>query len=200
MERKWADSAPGVHELIRKRWSPRAFSEREVSPEDLVTLLDAARWAASSSNEQPWRFLVAPKSNPEAFQKILHLLVPGNQAWAKRAAVLMIMAAKKTFGREGRPNPYAMHDTGQAFANLALQALALGIYVHGMAGFDRERARVELGIPDDFELGAAVAIGYLSSPDELSESLRDRELAKRERKPLSELVFGAGWNQAPPLL
>ena len=164
-----------------------------------MTLLEAARWAASSSNEQPWRFLVAPKSNPEAFQKILHLLVPGNQAWAKTAAVLMIMAVKKTFGRDGTPNPYAMHDTGQAFANLALQAIALGMFVHGMAGFDRERARKELAIPDDFELGAAVAIGYLGSPEQLADSHRAREVAKRERKPLSELVFGAGWNQAPPL-
>ncbi len=110
-------------------------------------MLEAARWAASSSNEQPWRFLVATKADPPAFQKFLDLLVPANQAWAKSAPVLLITAAKKTFSRDGSTNRHAMHDAGQALANLFLQATALGLHAHGMAGFDQEKARRELGHP-----------------------------------------------------
>lgn len=188
---KHADTLPGVHELIRARWSPRAFSSREVSDEDLKTIFEAARWAASSFNEQPWRFLVARKSDPAAYEKILYLLMPFNQAWAKSAPVLFIMAAKRTFSHNGAQNLYGVHDAGQALAHVFLQATALGLHAHGMAGFDHERARKELGIPDDYDLGAAVALGYLGSPDQLSEQQRQAELAKRQRKPLNEIVFGA---------
>ena len=192
---KLADTVPAVHELIRARWSPRAFANRDVSDEDLRTIFEAARWAASSFNEQPWRFLVARKSDAAAHDKILHLLMPFNQAWAKSAPVLFIMAAKKTFSHNGSPNLYAVHDAGQALAHIFLQATALGLHAHGMAGFDRDRARVELGIPNDYELGAAVALGYLGSPDQLTEAQRQQELAKRTRKPLSEIVFGAEFGQ-----
>ncbi len=192
---KVADALPRVHELIRNRWSPRSFSEREVSNEDLKTILDAARWAASSYNEQPWRFLVARKSDGAAYEKLLNLLAPFNQAWAKTAPVLLIMAAKRTFSHNGSPNRYGLHDAGQALANLFLQATALGLHAHGMAGFDAERARHELGIPDDYDLGAAVALGYVASPDQLPEQYRQSELSKRQRKPLNEIVFGANWNE-----
>ncbi len=192
---KSADTLPSVHELIRARWSPRAFSARDVSTEDLRTILEAARWAASSYNEQPWRFIVARKSDPAAFEKILGLLVPSNQAWAKSAPVLMIMVAKRAFSHNGSPNLYAVHDTGQALAHLFLQATALGLHAHGMAGFDRERARKELAIPDDYDFGAAVALGYLGSPDGLTEQQRNSELAKRTRKPLNEIVFGTNWGE-----
>jgi len=192
---KFADTLPSVHELIRNRWSPRSFSPREVSNEDLKTILEAARWAASSFNEQPWRFLVARKSDPPAYEKLLGLLVPGNQAWAKTAPVLMLIVTKRAFSHSGSPNLYAVHDAGQALANLFLQATALGLHAHGMAGFDREKARKELSIPDDYDFGAAVALGYLGSPDELPEKYRQGELARRTRKPLNEIVFGVNWNQ-----
>ena len=192
---KIADALPDVHELIRARWSPRSFSSREVSNKDLKTILDAARWAASSYNEQPWRFLVARKSDGAAYQKLLNLLVPANQAWAKTAPVLMIIAAKKTFSHDGSPNRYAIHDSGAALAHIMLQATALGLHSHGMAGFDADRARKELNIPDDYDLGAAVALGYLASPDQLPERYREGETSKRQRKPLNELVFGANWNE-----
>ncbi len=192
---KLADTLPGVHDLIRSRWSPRAFSSRDVSAEDLEIILDAARWAASCYNEQPWRFIVARKSDPQAFEKMLNLLVPGNQSWATSAPVLMIMAAKRTFTHNGSPNYYALHDAGQALANFFLQATALGLHAHGMAGFDRDRARVELGIPDDYDVGAAVALGYLGSPDQLNEQHKKSELAVRQRKPLDQVVFGAVWGQ-----
>jgi nitroreductase len=191
---KVADTVPGVHDLIRSRWSPRAFSDRPVSTEDLRTVLEAARWAASSSNEQPWRFLVATKADPPAFEKFLDLLVPANQAWAKSAPVLLITAAKKTFSRDGSANRHAMHDAGQALANLFLQATALGLHAHAMAGFDQEKARRDLAIPEDYEVVAAVALGYLGSPDELSGKYRELETAPRQRKPLDEIAFGSSWN------
>ncbi len=192
---KFADALPGVHDLIRKRWSPRSFSPREVSNQDLKTILDAARWAASSFNEQPWRFLVARKSDGPAYEKLLSLLAPFNQAWAKTAPVLIIMAAKRTFSHNGSPNRFNIHDAGQALAHLFLQATALGLHAHGMAGFDAERARRELHIPDDYDLGAAVALGYAAPADQLPEQYRQSEIAKRTRKPLNEIVFGADWNQ-----
>jgi nitroreductase len=192
---KFAETLPGVHDLIRKRWSPRSFSAREVSTQDLKTILEAARWAASSNNEQPWRFLVARKSDGAAYEKILNLLVPANQAWAKTAPVLLIMAAKRTFSHSGSPNRYGLHDAGQALAHLFLQATALGLHAHGMAGFDAERARKELGIPDDYDLGAAVALGYVASPEQLPERYRQGEISKRQRRPLQEIVFRANWGE-----
>lgn len=195
---KFADTVPGVHELIRARWSPRSFADRDVSAEDLRAVLDAARWAASSYNEQPWRFFVARKSDGAAYEKLLGLLAEANQAWAKTAPVLIIMAAKRTFSHNNAPNRYALHDAGQALANLFLQATALGLHAHGMAGFDRERARKELHIPDDYDLGAAVALGYLGPPDQLPGQYRKSEIAKRTRKPLNEIAFGTNWNE--PLL
>jgi nitroreductase len=192
---KYADTLASVDPLFRARWSPRAFSSREISNEDLKTILEAARWAASSGNEQPWRFVVARKPDGESFERLLGLLEPSNQAWAASAPVLIVMAARRTFARGGSPNGYALHDTGAALAQLMLQATALGLHAHGMAGFDHERARTELHIPDEYGLGAAVAVGYRGSPDLLSPENRRRELARRERKPLSELVFGGRWDE-----
>jgi nitroreductase len=195
-EDKIADTLPGVHDLIRRRWSPRAFSSREISHDDLKILLDAARWAASSSNEQPWRFLVGRKSDEKAHSQMLNVLVPANQGWAKNAPVLILMAAKKTFSQNNATNRYAMHDTGAALAHLFLQATALGLHAHGMAGLDPDKARTAFGIPDDYEVAAAVALGYLGALEELPEGLQARELAARTRKPLSEIAFGSHWNRA----
>lgn len=192
---KIADAPAGVHPLIRSRWSPRSFSSREVSAEDLRTIFEAARWAASSYNEQPWRFLVATKADPAAYQKILGLLVQFNQQWASTAPVLIVTEAKKTFSRDGSPNRYALHDAGAALAHLMLQATALGLHAHGMAGFDHERARQVLGIPDDYEVGAAVALGYLDAPEKLPEHFREGEVSPRQRKQLDQIVFGAQWEQ-----
>jgi nitroreductase len=174
-----------IHKLIQTRWSPRAFSEREVSNEDLKTVLEAASWAASSYNEQPWRFLVARKSDGEAYQKMLSVLVPFNQNWAKTAPVLIITAGKKTFSHNQTPNRYALHDAGAALAYLFLQANELGLHAHGMGGLDFEKARTVLAIPDDYEVGAAAALGYLG----------EEEIAKRNRKPIDEIVYGATWGQ-----
>ena len=192
---KEAETEPSVHELIRARWSPRAFASKQVTNEDLRTVLEAARWAASSYNEQPWRFFVARKSDAAGFERLFGTLVPANQAWAAKAPVLIIMAAKRTFSHNGSANYYALHDAGQALAHLMLQAPAVGLHAHAMAGFDREKARKELGIPDDYEIGAAMALGYLGDPEELPEQAREAESAKRERKPLNEIAFGPHWDE-----
>ena len=185
---KHAPDVSGVQELIRQRWSPRAFSDKEIPADDLKTLFEAARWAASSSNEQPWRFLVGRRGD-ETYKKIFNALVPGNQSWAKSAPVLVLSVAKKTFTEKGTPNRHALHDTGAATANLFLQATALGLHTHSMAGFDPEQARASFAIPSDYEIGAVTAIGYFGDPAGLPEHLHKIEVSPRQRKPVEEFVF-----------
>jgi nitroreductase len=194
---KHAEPVPGVHEPILRRWSPRAFSDRPISDSDMRKLFEAARWAASSFNEQPWRFIVGRKGDP-TYDKIFDSLVPLNQAWANNAPVLMLSVGKKTFTQNGNPNHYALHDTGAATANLALQATALGFHTHSMGGFDREKIRAAFEIPEDFEIGAVTAIGYLGNIDVLPDSLKTAETSARNRKPLSEFVLSE-WNKAARL-
>jgi nitroreductase len=185
---KHAPEVAGVDDLIRRRWSPRAYSDKEVTTADLKTLFEAARWAASSSNEQPWRFLVGRRGD-ETYRKIFNALVEGNQSWAKSAPVLVLSVAKKTFTSNGKPNAYGMHDTGAASATLALQATANGLHTHSMAGFDREQARASFAIPSDYEIGAVTAIGYFGDSASLPEHLHKMEVTPRQRKPLQEFVF-----------
>ncbi len=185
---KHAPDVSGVQELIRQRWSPRAFSDKEIPAADLKTLFEAARWAASSSNEQPWRFLVGRRGD-ETYQKIFNALVPFNQSWAKSAPVLVLSVAKKTFTEKGTPNRHALHDTGAATANLFLQATAIGLHTHSMAGFDPEQLRASFAIPSDYEIGAVVAIGYFGDPGGLPEHLHKIEVSPRQRKPVEEFVF-----------
>jgi len=193
---KSADTKLNLHPFVRERWSPRAFSEKSVSVDDLQLLLEAARWAPSCSNEQPWRFIVARKEDKEAFAKIVSVLDEGNQVWTLHAPVLMLTVAKKTFGQTGAPNRWGPHDVGLALGSLITQASAMGIFVHPMAGFDPDKARTVFHIPDDFEAMTAVAVGYLGDPNTLPDKLRERELARRTRKPLSEVAFGPEWGQA----
>ena len=192
---KLAPALEGVHELIRRRWSPRAFSTEPVTPQQLRALLDAARWSASSYNEQPWRFIVTTKDDPAAYDKMLSILVERNQLWAKSAPVLMLTVSKTTFSHNGQPNRSALHDTGMALSTLMLQATSMGLYVHAMAGYDRDKARSMFAIPDDYEPAAAVAIGHLGDPEALAPPLREAELAPRQRKPLSEIVYGVEWGK-----
>lgn len=186
---KRAPAELGLNEVIAGRWSPRAYSDKHVSTEDLVKIFTAASWAASSSNEQPWRFLFGRKGD-DAYAKILDALVDGNKVWAGSAPVLLLSVGKAVFPN-GSPNPYALHDTGAASATMSLQATALGLHTHGMGGFDREKARGHFRIPAGYEIGACWALGYLGDPETLSDALRDRELAPRTRKPLTEFVFSA---------
>src|ERR1700738_1728074 len=189
-----------LHELIRSRWSPRAFAEKLVRPEVLRSLFEAARWAPSSNNEQPWAYLVATKDNPENFAKMLGVLVEFNANWAKHAPVLALSVAHLKTQRDGKPNRVALHDVGSASAQLTFEANARGLQVHQMAGFDAEKARQTLAIPPDWEPVAAMAIGYPGNPESLPEKLRDRELAQRTRKPLSEFVMIGGWGHTAPFV
>jgi len=185
---KHAPASTGIHELIRNRWSPRAFADTPIASEDLVKIFTAASWAASSSGEEPWRFIVGKKGD-DTYAKIFDTLVEFNQNWAKSAPILILTIAKKTFTKDGSPNPYALHDTGAASAIMSLEAIALGIHTHGMGGFDHDKARALFDIPEDFTVGAVWAMGYLGDPDTLPDYMKKMEVAPRQRKPLSEIVL-----------
>lgn len=184
-----------VHALIQNRWSPRAFAEKPIPNETLRSLFEAARWAPSSSNEQPWAFVVAAKEEPENFAKILSTLVEFNQTWAKDAPVIGIAVSEMEFVRNQRPNRNAFYDTGAAMAYLTTEATARELFVHQMAGFDPHKAIEVLHIPKGWEPIAAFAIGYAGDPDSLSDVLRQRELAPRSRKPISEFVMSGKWGE-----
>ena len=189
-----------VHEIIRERWSPRAFSEKPVPTEVLRSLFEAARWAPSSSNEQPWAFLVATKDDQASHAKILSTLVEFNQVWARYVPVLSIAVSELAFARSGKPNRNAFYDTGAAVAYLSTEATARGLFVHQMAGFDPHKAIELFSIPSGWEPIAAFVIGYPGDPQSLPEKLRERELAPRTRKPLSDFVMSGSWGQPAPFL
>ncbi len=196
-------SAPAhfsIHSLLAERWSPRSFADRPVEPAKLAQLFEAARWAPSSYNDQPWFYVVATRENPAEFQKMLACLVEFNQAWAKAAPVLAISVARTKFKHDGSANRHAQHDVGAASASLALQAHSLGLAVHQMAGFDADRARAAYHIPADCEPMAAMAIGYPGDPAALPDKLRERELAPRSRRPISEFVFAGDWGSVAPFV
>jgi nitroreductase len=174
-----------LNELFSARWSPNEFISRPVEVEKLSAVFEAARWAASCFNEQPWRFVYVTQAEPEAFQKMLGVLMERNRQWAKSAYVLGFTAGKKTFTYNGAPNRWGLYDTGAAGANLALEAPAVGLRAHFMGGFDAQKARTEFHVPDDFELGAAFALGYI---DEVA-----TRPGTRTRKPLDEIVFRGDW-------
>jgi nitroreductase len=200
MSNKIPNTQYPVEELLRERWSPVAFSDKPVETEKLCTVLEAAAWAASSFNEQPWSYIIATKDNPAEFERLLSCLVPGNQQWAKSAPVLMLSVAKLYFQHNGVENRHAVHDVGAASATLAIQATALGLYIHQMAGFDVAKAKEVYGIAEGHEPIAAIALGYLGDPNTLPEKLQQRELAPRQRKTLETFVFSGSWNQVSPLV
>ncbi|HEX7955969.1 MAG TPA: nitroreductase family protein [Pyrinomonadaceae bacterium] len=180
-----------VAELFLDRWSPRAMSGEGVSDEKLMTLFEAARWAPSSYNNQPWRILYARRDTAH-WPTFLGLLGEGNRVWAKDAAALLLFVSKETFDHDGQPYPTHSFDTGAAWENLALQATLLGLVTHGMQGFDYERARAELNVPEGFRVEAMAAVGRPGDPARLPERLRARE-APSPRKPLSEITCEGGF-------
>jgi len=182
-----------VHELIRERWSPRAFSRKEISSEDLRSLFEAARWAPSSSNEQPWAFIVATRNDNENFSKALQPLVEFNANWAKNAYVLGFAVAELAFAKNNTPNRNAHYDTGAAMSQLTTEATSRGIFVHQMAGFDPDAAREVFEIPSGWDAIAAFAMGYPGDPASLPQPYRDRETAPRVRKPIREFVMNVKW-------
>ena len=196
---KIAETQAPIHDLIRRRWSPRAFSEQPVEPDKLLSLFEAARWAASASNEQPWAFLVATKQDSKNYAAILDVLVEFNRSWANKAPVLILTFAHTQFEKDGRPNRHAFYDLGQAAANLALQATAVGLMAHQMAGFEVEAARNNFNVPAGWEPVSAIAVGYTGDLDSLTENLRQRETAQRHRKPLESFIFSETWGHPAPI-
>jgi nitroreductase len=190
-------STEGVLPVILERWSPRAFAGRDVSQADLKTIFEAARWAPSSYNEQPWRFFVGHR-NSETYKKILDALVPFNQEWAKSAPVLILGIARTRFSHNDTPNNYAAHDLGAAMALMAVQAAALGLATHQMAGFDWVKAREAFAIPETYSMGSVMALGYQGEPADLHEKFQAQEQAPRSRKPLSEIVLDS-WDHPADL-
>ena len=189
-----------IHDLVAERWSPRAFGDKPISSDILRSLFEAARWAPSSSNEQPWAYIVARKDDADAFEKLVSILVPANASWAKHAPVLALAVAQLAFAKSGSPNRNAQHDVGASSAWLTFEATARGLFVHQMAGFDAEKARQVFEIPAGWEPIAAMAIGYPGDPESLPQPMRDREVAPRTRKPISTFVMSGKWGQKAPFI
>ncbi|MGH9691679.1 MAG: nitroreductase family protein [Candidatus Acidiferrales bacterium] len=184
-----------INGLLARRWSPRAFDSRDVEPEKLRALFEAARWSASSGNQQPWHFLLGTSDAPENFKKVLECLVESNQAWAKNAPVLGLTVAALKFANSDQNNRYAFHDVGQAMAYLTVEAMDQGLFVHQMGGILPDKAREVFQIPEGYEAVAGFAIGYRGDPSSLPDKLRERELAARVRKPMQEFVFSGQWGK-----
>ncbi|MDO8469004.1 MAG: nitroreductase family protein [Candidatus Peribacter sp.] len=186
--RKTAPTDLPILEAFKERWSPLAISDQPVSDDKIQTLFEAARWAPSSYNEQPWRYVYATKNDGEARERLESLLLSGN-AWARNAFLLAVSFAKKTFTFNGKENRHGLHDTGAASAYLAAQCPALGLVAHQMAGFKVDEAATLLGVPADFVAGSMIAVGYPDDPKDLDPKLQEREKTPRERKPQKEFVF-----------
>jgi nitroreductase len=197
---KTANTDQPVHALLSSRWSPYAFADRDVSDEDLRSLFEAARWAPSSYNEQPWSYLVATRADAEEFERLLSCLVEANQAWARHAPVLALGVTRHAFTRNDKPNAAAEHDLGLAAGGLLVEATARGLVVHQMIGILPDRARELYAIPDHSHALTGIAIGYEGETSSLPEGLRERDLAPRARKPLSEFVFGGRYGYAARVL
>ena len=182
-----------IDPLFVNRWSPRSMSGKELSDEDLMSLFEAARWAPSSFNNQPWRFIFA-KRNTTHWYKFLNLLNEGNRVWAKHAAALVVVISRKTFEYNGKPSITHQFDAGAAWENLALEASIRGIVAHGMQGFDYEKARKELGIPETYDVMAMIAIGKREPREKLPSELQEKEFPK-DRKPLSEIIMEGSFKE-----
>lgn len=195
---KKANTDHPVHEVIKNRWSPYRFlPDRKIPKEDLLSLLEAARWAPSSYNEQPWRFIIAFSEQTEEFEKLLSCLVKANQDWAVNASILMLGITHLTFDRNGKENRAAVHDLGAAASHLSFEATTRGIFVHQMIGIEPQKARKIYTVPEDYEVLIAIALGYpdlnMSATDD---PLAVRDKTPRSRKTISEIVFYKEWGSS----
>ncbi|MDO9169729.1 MAG: nitroreductase family protein [Methylobacter sp.] len=197
MQQKQAITRVKIHDIIQARWSPRAFdSDRPVSHDDLLSLLEAARWAPSCFNDQPWRFVVCDKATDETgWQHAFSILAEKNRRWAKNAPVLMLAVAMENFNHNGQPNRWAMYDTGAASGSMCLQATALGLCVHQMGGFDAEKAHEVFNLPDDCKPMAMMAVGYQAEVNMLDDDFKEAELAARSRAALNEQFYAGQWGR-----
>ena len=195
MQHKPAITRVKIHDLMQTRWSPRAIDpDKDISPEDLTALLEAARWAPSCFNDQPWRFIVCVKSKDEtSWKNALANLAEKNQLWAKNAPVLMLAVAMENFNHNGKPNRWAMYDTGAASVSLCFQATALGLVVHQMGGFDADKARALFKLPAGCTPMSMIAVGYQADIDVLDDDFKAAELAERTRAPLDQRFYFGQW-------
>ena len=188
-----------IHDLVRRRWSPRAFDDRPIESEVIRSLFEAARWAPSAGNGQPWSFIVADRSrDPEGYARMLALLNPRNQTWAQNAPLLVIGVVQR-IRDEGKEHRHALYDLGMAVENLVLQAVDLDLAAHQMAGFDYERAREVYAIPAEHEAIVAIALGYQGHHELLPDDLQERELVARQRKPLSSFIYSGRFGSSADL-
>lgn len=195
MSSKLPQTTYPIHDLLVKRWSPSIFADIPIDQDTLLALLEAARWAPSCFNEQPWFFIVASKDNTAQYERLFGCLVEANQKWASTAPVLMLSVAKLHFDRNGKPNRHAQHDVGLAAENLVIEAMSRDIYVHQMGGFDADKARSVFQIPEGYEPMAAMAIGYKGATEQAPEDLVKRESGERTRKKLGDFIFGGKWGE-----
>jgi nitroreductase len=196
MQKPATTQAP-IHDVIANRWSPRGYdANKAVSQTQIISLLEAARWAPSCFGDEPWRFIVWDKNqDAAAWEKAFDCIVPGNQTWAKDAPVLILICANTLFSHNQKPNRWANYDTGAAAVSLCLQATSMGLATHQMGGFDGEKARAAFGIPEQIEMMSMLAVGYAADADTLSDELKEREIAPRKRRSLAELFYEGVWNQ-----
>ncbi|MEE8124228.1 MAG: nitroreductase family protein [Nitrospirales bacterium] len=189
-----------IHALLKQRWSPRAFADRPVEKEKLQRLFEAARWAPSCFNEQPWVFILTTKANQEEYDNLLSCLVEGNRIWAQHAPLLLLTVAKMHFDHNGELNRHAFHDIGLAIGNLLIQATAMDLVLHQMAGILPDRIRELYALPQGFEPVTGIAIGYQGDAKSLPEPFKERELTPRSRKAVKEWVFSGTWGRTPEFL
>lgn len=195
--KKPAITQTAVHEIIANRWSGRAYDpEKPVTRVQVISLLEAARWAPSCYGDQPWRFIVWNKGeDAAAWQSAFDCLAPGNQGWVKDAPLLVLVCADSLFNHNGQPNRWAQYDTGAAAENLCLQAEALGLMAHQMGGFDPDRTRAVARVPEQFRLMAMISVGHPADPATFRPEVSERETAPRKRRALGELFFAGAWGK-----
>lgn len=193
--KKPATTQVAIHEIIANRWSGRAYDpNKPVTREQVLALLEAARWAPSCYGDQPWRFVVWNKADDAAgWQAAFDTIMSGNQDWVKDAPLLVLACADTLFNHNGQPNRFAQYDTGAAVENLCLQAEAMGLMAHQMGGYDADKARAAFGVPAQYTLMAMISVGYPTDPASFSAEAKERETAPRKRRELGELFFAGSW-------
>lgn len=194
MNIKFTDNKYPIIDELKNRWSPVIFSDRPVEKEKIFSMFEAARWAPSSFNEQPWAFIYATKENTEEYNKLLDCIFEGNAEWAKDAPLLLIAFAKTVHDRNGKPNKHAWFDLGHAVSNLSAQATAMGLYLHQMGGFDSAKTNDFYNVPENYEPVVAIAIGYMGEYDSAPEGFQNRDKAPRKRNEITEFVFTSYWD------
>lgn len=197
MFNKKIDTNADIHELIASRWSGRAYDKnRALTHQDIISLVEAARWAPSCFGDQPWRFIVFDKATDlSAWSNAIDCLAEGNRAWAINAPVLLLVSANSIMTRNGNPNRWGEYDTGAAAENLCLQAAALGLMAHQMGGFDSKKAKGLFNIPEQFTPMAMITVGYQLPEADMTEDIKEREYNERVRNPLSDNFFSSSWGE-----